>query len=60
MLLEECPDLPGPYPTMSSRIGTSTLRASSLTMVRRAIWAMSLASDAAMVNPSRWFTWSMT
>ena len=39
-------------PRMSSSTGISTLNASSLRMVRRAIWVMYLFSDTAMVSPS--------
>src|SRR5205807_1272769 len=46
--------------TISSRMGTSTLKASSLRTVRLAISEMYRASETAMVKPSRWFTCSMT
>ena len=41
-------------------MGTSTLRASSLRTVRRAMWATYFASDTAMVSPSWRLTCSMT
>ena len=47
-------------PTISSSTGTSTLSASSLSTVRRAICAMNFVSDTAMVSPSRRFTCSIT
>src|SRR5260370_33053303 len=47
-------------PTMSSRIGTSTLTASSERTVRLAIWARYLFSDTAIVSPFRRLTCSIT
>ena len=45
---------------MSSRMGARTARALVLRTVRLATWETCLASETAMVYPSRTLVWSMT